>query len=137
MRFKLLSNFIYMTYKNKLRVSDLQSNDKKRISTNNTDINQRKYTVHPLDNQQGSGAILDLIFRVAPHLLQPIAEALGTKVSKFIRGEGFIKGEGNRLAGNGNRLAGNGVRLAGDLSANKPKRIQAKNAKVGRGRLLA
>jgi len=115
-----------MTYKNKLKIKDFQSNDKKRVSSINQDINQRKYTVYPLDDQQGTGAILDLIFKVAPHLLQPIAEAVGTKVSRFIRGEG-------------SRLAGNGVRLAGDYSANQGRRFTGKrvpkNGIMGMGQI--
>ena len=112
-----------MSYKQKLNPNQLKSYSKKRISSVNEQIKEPKYKVDPLDDQQGSGAILDLIFKVAPHLLAPIAEALGSRVSKFIKGEGT-------------RLAGNGVRLAGDYSPNKPKRILApKNSKKGRGKL--
>jgi hypothetical protein len=39
--------------------------------------------------QEGSGPIVDLLLKVAPHLLSPIAEAAGKRISKFVSGDGL------------------------------------------------
>jgi hypothetical protein len=40
-------------------------------------------------SQEGSGPIVDLLLKIAPHLISPIAEAAGKRISKFVSGDGL------------------------------------------------
>jgi len=112
-----------MSLKSKRSVGQLTAPTKHKYSGIIQPFNVKRYNQRPMDMSQtggamvGEGAILDLIKQVAPHLLAPIASALGERVGKFVRGEG------TRLAGNGTRLAGNGTRLAGNGMHKKKTRM--------------